>query len=102
MDELVEKAELVRPLFITLDLERDIVDYLSQYVAHFHPRLVGLTGTQEQIKQAAQLYRVFYAKVGCPHATEHLMDHSSFVYLMGCNGEFLSTFPHCTDPSRMA
>ncbi len=102
LDELGDRAVSVRPLFITIDPERDTVDYISQYVAHFHPRLVGLTGTAEQIEQVARLYRVFYAKVEDPQATEYLMDHSSFVYLMGRNGQFLTMFPHATDPSRMA
>ena len=102
MDELGEKAQFVRPLFITIDPERDTVDYISQYVSHFHPRLVGLTGTQDQIERAARIYRVFYAKVDDPQATEYLMDHSSFVYLMGRDGKLLTTFPHATDPSRMA
>jgi protein SCO1/2 len=102
LDELGDKAGSVRPLFITIDPERDTVEYISQYVAHFHPRLVGLTGTTEQIERAARLYRVFYAKVEDPQATEYLMDHSSFVYLMGRGGEFLTMFPHGIDPSRMA
>ena len=102
LDELGDKAVSVRPLFITIDPERDTVEYISQYVAHFHPRLVGLTGTSEQIKRAADVYRVFYAKVDDPQATEYLMDHSSFVYLMGRDGKFLTMFSHGTDPSRMA
>ena len=102
LDELGDKADSVRPLFITIDPERDTFEYISQYVAHFHPRLVGLTGTPEQIKRAADVYRVFYAKVDDPQATEYLMDHSSFVYLMGRDGKFLRLFKHGTDPSHMA
>ena len=102
LDKLGKKSNAVHPLFITIDPERDTAEFLSEYVAHFHPQLIGLTGTPEQIEQAANLYRVFYNKVDDPQATEYLMDHSSFVYLMGRDGEFLRMFKSGTNPSLMA
>ena len=77
LDELGEKAVSVRPLFITIDPERDTVEYISQYVGPFHPRMVGLTGTTEQIEKVAGLYRVFCAKfddpMTCPHERYHFL-----------------------------
>ena len=102
LDELGGKAKFVRPLFITVDPKRDTVETLAQYVIHFHPKLIGLTGTKAQIEQVSRLYRVFYAKVNDPQATEYLMDHSSFIYLMGRDGEFLTMFPPQTNPSSLA
>lgn len=103
LDLLGEKAEKVQPLFITVDPERDTVKVLADYVKAFHPRLVGLTGTADQIARAAKAYGVYYAKAepSDPDAP-YLMDHSSFVYLMGPDGRYLTVFPHGTTPEDMA
>ena len=104
MDALGPLAEKVTPVLVTVDPERDTVDVLKDYVAHFHPRVVGLTGTVEQIKQTAKAYRVYYAKVPSEsgNADDYLMDHSSVIYLMGPGGKFLSHFSHQTDGATMA
>src|SRR3546814_791008 len=86
LDKLVDRAKAVQPLFITVDPARDTVDFLADYVSNFHPRLVGLTGSAEDISAVANEYRVFYSKVGEPKATDYLVDHSTFVYLMGTVG----------------
>ena len=91
MDKLGPMAAQVVPILVSVDPERDTPEVLKDYVAHFHPSIVGLTGTQEQIKQAAKAYRVFYAKVVDEGGDKdaYLMDHSSVIYLMGPNGKFL-------------
>ena len=60
VDELGDLGDEVQPLFITVDPARDTVEYLADYVPSFHPRLIGLTGSDEQIHAAAKAYRVFY------------------------------------------
>jgi cytochrome oxidase Cu insertion factor (SCO1/SenC/PrrC family) len=75
---------------------------MADYVARFDPRLVGLTGTPEQIAAAARAYRVFYAKVQRPEMTEYLVDHSSFIYLVGPDGRVRSLFRPQTSPEAMA
>jgi protein SCO1/2 len=102
LDALGEKAKDVQPLFITVDPERDTPEFLADYVANFHPRLIGLTGTPDQIKAAAKAYKVYYAKAKKPGDADYLMDHTSFVYLMGPDGRFLSLFRGHTDPAAMA
>jgi len=95
LNDLGEQATRIKPVFITLDPERDSVEKLQQYVSSFHPRLVGLTGTPEQIKQAADAYKVYYTKVETPEsALEYLVDHSGFIYLMDPKGEYITHFPH--------
>lgn len=86
--DLLSPAEAARatPVFVTVDPERDTPEQLKGYVANFHPRMVGLTGTPEQVAAMAKLFRVFYAKVQRPEMSEYLMDHSSFVYLIGADG----------------
>ena len=71
-------------------------------MAQFHPAMVGLTGTNQEIADIAKRYRVFYRKVEDESLNEYMMDHSNFIYLIGPNGEFLSMFRGGTDPAVMA
>ncbi|MBV9522823.1 MAG: SCO family protein [Alphaproteobacteria bacterium] len=91
VDLLGEKGEAVQPIFITVDPERDTVEEMKNYAENFHPRLLALSGTAEQIAQAARSYRVFYQKAKQADG-EYLMDHSSIVYLMDRDGRYLAHF----------
>lgn len=96
----VEKK--ITPVFITVDPQRDTAEVLKSYVGNFHPRMVGLTGTEEQVRDAARKYRVYYAKADQGPNAAYLMDHSSILYLMGPDGAFLTHFSHTTPPEEMA
>jgi protein SCO1/2 len=104
LDLLGRQSDKVQPLFISVDPERDTVAHLKDYVALFHPSLVGLTGTAEQVRDTARAYRVYYAKApqkdGKPD--DYLMDHSSFIYLMGPDGGFVGVYPAGTTADRIA
>jgi len=102
LEELGAEAEKVQPLLITIDPERDTPEALAQYVGHFHPRLIGLTGTPERIAAAARAYRVYYAKVEDESLSDYTMDHSSIIYFMGPDGDFLGHFGPGTAPEKMA
>jgi protein SCO1/2 len=102
MDALGDQAERVTPVFVTVDPERDTPEVMADYVSRFHPRMMGLTGTPEQVAAAARAYRVFYAKVDRPEMTQYLMDHSSFIYLVGPDGRVRSLFRPNTDPEAIA
>ncbi|MDH3740233.1 MAG: SCO family protein [Hyphomicrobiales bacterium] len=100
LEELGTKAELIQPLFITIDPERDTVPVMASYVENFHPRLIGLTGTPEQIADVAKAYRVYYKKAG--DDADYLMDHSSILYLMDREGKFAKHFTYGTDAAALA
>lgn len=104
LDRLDPKvAAKIVPIFITIDPGRDTAAQLASYVGNFHPRLVGLTGTPEQVAAAARAYRVYYAKSkDNAGAADYLMDHSSVVFLMGPGGTYLTHFTHSTPPDKMA
>ena len=102
MDLLGKDGEQVVPIFITVDPERDTPAEIKTYVANFHPRMVGLTGSPEQIKAAARAWRVYYKKVDDPAATQYTMDHSSIVYLMDRQNRFLTHFSARNTPEDMA
>jgi len=81
-----DAAQDVQVLMVTVDPERDTPDALRQYVTAFDPRFVGLTGTPEQIRQAAASFKVFYAKVPREDG-DYSMDHSAAFFLLDRQGE---------------
>ena len=98
LDKMAEMLELVEttvpssssrnpdllPVFITCDPARDTPAVLKSYLAEFHPRLVGLTGTWEQVKAVCKLYRVYFSTpAGVKPGMDYLVDHSIYFYLMG-------------------
>ena len=95
-------AAKVQPVFITVDPERDTPERLADYVALFHPRLIGLTGTPAEVAQAARAYRVYYAKTASADPAEYLMDHSSFLYLVGPDGAVRALFRPGTTSEDLA
>jgi cytochrome oxidase Cu insertion factor (SCO1/SenC/PrrC family) len=103
LDELpAEIAAEIVPVFITVDPERDTVEALREYVPLFHPRLIGLTGSAEEVDEALRAYRVYARKAESSAAAAYLMDHSTFTYLMGPDGAYLTHFGHATTPEAMA
>lgn len=100
VEKLGEKGRKVTPVFISLDPERDSVDVMGRYLANFHPRFVGLTGTAEQIAGAAKAYRVYHAKTG--EDADYLVDHSAIVFFMGPDGKYLAHFRHSDSAEKMA
>ena len=123
---LGDKAEQVAPVFITVDPQRDTPEVMKAYLQHFDPRFVGLTGTQEQIRQAQAAYKAYAAKApqeaaaaaeghdghaghGTGHGTDHgtggadyTMDHSAYIYLMDRQGKYHSIFSYTTPEQELA
>jgi len=102
LDRLGPLATKIAPIFITIDPERDTPAALAEYVKLFDQRLIGLTGTQDQITAAARAFRVYHARANSKDATGYLMDHSSFVYLVGPDGTFRALFRQGMAPQEMA
>ncbi len=102
LDEIGADATKVRPVFVTVDPARDTPARLKDYVANFHPRLVGLTGSDDAIARAAKAYRVYYAKArDSGSAADYLMDHSSIIYLIGPDGRYVAHFSHGAPAERI-
>ena len=102
VDQLGPAGEMVQPIFITVDPERDTAEHLKDYMALFHPRFVGLTGDAAAIRQAARAYRVYYEKVEREDKSDYTLDHSVFIYLMDRDGRYLGFFPPGTSAERLA
>ena len=112
MDLLGAAGDKVRPIFITIDPARDTVAVMAYFVGHFHPRLLGLTGTREQIAAVTKRYRVRWRKffivedesggVEPVAEDEYLLDHTAAIYLIGPDGGGLSLFHHGTPAEDIA
>lgn len=106
LDQLGDDAAKVTPIFISVDPARDRPEVLRDYVANFHPRLVALTGSEEDIGKVARAYRVSYAKVTGEAAPSdpaaYLLEHSAIVYLMGPDGAFITHFGKDVSAADMA
>jgi protein SCO1/2 len=104
LDLLGERREKVVPILISVDPGRDTPEKLKAYVAAFDPRLIGLTGTEQQVKAAAHAYKVFFTRSPQPEGgpDAYLVDHSTFTYLMGPDGRFLRFYRHSQSPDEIA
>jgi cytochrome oxidase Cu insertion factor (SCO1/SenC/PrrC family) len=93
-------AEKIQPLFITVDPGRDTAAAMKAYAAAFDGRIVGLTGTPEQIAAVARAYRVYYRRVG--EGDDYLMDHSVVMYVMDPDGKYSTVLRHNSAPAEIA
>lgn len=100
LDQLGAAGEVVQPLFVTLDPERDTPAHLAEYLPLFHPRLVGLTGSNEAVRHVAEAYKVYYRKVETGPG-DYTVDHSAYIYLLDVQGRYLGFFPPNTPAERM-
>ncbi|WP_050630372.1 SCO family protein [Bradyrhizobium viridifuturi] len=100
LDKLGRDGDQVQPIFITVDPARDTAAHLAEYVSMFHPRLIGLTGSDDAIRKVADAYKVYYARVP-QDAGDYTVDHTAYIYLMDRDGNYLGFFPPGTSADRM-
>lgn len=103
LDMLGPLADRIAPLFVSVD-PADAPAAMAAHVANFHPRLIGLSGSEAEISAVARAYKVHRRKLTQAHHGhgEYTIDHGSLTYLMGPDGRFLTLLPHRTTPERMA
>ena len=103
LEKLGRNADDLQPLFITVDPLRDTPAVMGEYIQSFDPRIVGLTGTPQQIAAVAEEYGVYYAphKTG-PGADDYVMDHGTYLYLMDPEGKFARGFDADAAGDRIA
>ena len=101
-DEHPELARKVQPLFISIDPERDTPPVLTEFTDAFHPRLLGLSGTDEQTAQVTKDFAAYYKRLEGTPDGGYLMDHSRQAYLMGSQGEPLALLPVDRSPEAVA
>jgi cytochrome oxidase Cu insertion factor (SCO1/SenC/PrrC family) len=102
LGKLGDKADKVVPIFVSVDPERDTPEKLATYVKNFDDRIVGLTGTPEEIAAVARAYRVFFEKTPNEKApADYGMNHTSIIYLMGPDGTYVAHFTPMTSVDQM-
>ncbi|CAK0769386.1 protein SCO1 [uncultured Gammaproteobacteria bacterium] len=99
LNRLGDDAQRIQPLFISVDPERDLPETLRDFVTLFHPKIIGLTGTKEQVAAAAKAFRAYYRKSG--EGEGYSVDHSAFTYLTDDHGRVLTLFGPRTTVEKM-
>ena len=93
LKQIGAKAEDIQLIMISLDPQRDTPEKLEQYVAHFNPTFIGITGTQEQVDTVTSLYGIFYEKKEGSEATSYLIDHTATLMVIDREGYLKLVFP---------
>lgn len=83
----------VQPMFISVDPQRDTPEIVGEFAANFHPRLIALTGTPAQVKQAAAAFKVYYEAADKAADGSYMVNHSNVTYLFGKSGEPIAILP---------
>jgi protein SCO1/2 len=101
IDVLAERGMSVTPVFISIDPARDTPEIVGEFADNMHPKMIGLTGSPEQVKAASMAYRTYYKA----HEAEdefYLVDHSTFSYLVIPGEGFVDFFRRDVTPDQMA
>jgi protein SCO1 len=101
IDILQEMGIEATPVFVTVDPARDTREVMAEYTANVHPAMIGLTGTDEQIKEAAAAYKVLYQRRELD-GDDYLMDHTVFTYLMMPESGFADFYQRSATPEEIA
>jgi protein SCO1 len=97
-----DAAAKIQPLFFTVDPARDTPSILTEYTNAFHPRLIGLTGTETQLEATKKAFAVFASKGEDKGNGAYLVDHSRVAYLFGPKGEPIAILSHDGTPDQIA
>jgi protein SCO1 len=101
IDILEERGIQATPVFITIDPERDKSPVMAEYTANIHPSMIGLTGTEDQVKATADAFRVIYQRREV-EGSDYLMDHTVFTYLVLPETGFADFYTRDASPEQIA
>jgi protein SCO1/2 len=99
LSKLGPDADKIQPVFVSIDPARDTPQVLKDYLASFDPRIIGLTGTPEEVAETAKEFRVYYAKQG--EGEFYLMDHSTAIIVMNPDYEYAGVLAGNMQPDEM-
>jgi protein SCO1/2 len=93
--------QFITPIFISVDPDRDTPKRMTEYLGHFHKSIVGLTGTEAALQEAADAYRVYFSKSIDKNSNAVMYDHSAVIYLMDDKGQYVTHFSNAHKISEM-
>ena len=102
VDILEERGDMVKPVFISVDPARDTPEVLAEFTDYLHPRMLGLTGSPEQVRAASQAYRTYYQAQRSGKDEFYLVDHSTMTYLTLPGHGFVEFFRRDASAEQMA
>ena len=97
-----DRAARVQPIFISVDPTRDTPPVLRQFVSSFHPRFIGLTGSEAEIARVARAYGIFYERAAPDPGGGYNINHSRMAVLYGPEGQPIALIPHDQGPGGVA
>ncbi|CAO5679203.1 MAG: hypothetical protein HEEMFOPI_01241 [Holosporales bacterium] len=101
LNDLQKDRGSVATYFITIDPKRDTAEKLKEYSTNFHPDIMMLTGSEEEIKKVMKLYKVISQKVEDDKMNDYLIDHSTFIYILNEDGAVVDVLPHTTKAEKI-
>ncbi|MCX6030583.1 MAG: SCO family protein [Chloroflexi bacterium] len=102
LNKLGQRADGVQVVMVTVDPARDTPEHLADYVSHFDPTFVGLSGTADQIAVAAAGFGIYYQKHEGTAATGYLVDHTATISVLDKEGHVRLVWPFGTPSEDMA
>ncbi|MEV8465175.1 SCO family protein [Fluviibacterium sp. DFM31] len=102
VDILDERGIAVTPIFISIDPERDTPEVVGEFAFNLHDRMIGLTGSPEQVKAASQAYKTYYKAHSDKDDPYYLVDHTTMTYLVFPEHGFVDFFRRDVSPQQMA
>lgn len=102
VDILEERGLTATPIFISIDPKRDTPEVVGAFAENLHDRMIGLTGTEEQVRAASRAYKTYYNSHDDGSDPYYLVDHSTFTYLVLPEHGFVEFFRRETSPQQMA
>jgi len=98
--DMGEEGERIQLLLITVDPARDTPQRLRDYLSNFHPSFLGLSGTEEEIREVANEFGAFFARTG--EGENYTVDHTARTFIIDSSGQIPLTFPVTATPQEMA
>ena len=99
---LEDRGKMVKPVFISIDPRRDTPEVMADFTENLHPRMLGLTGSEDQIKAVSKAYRTYYKRHDGDDKEHYLVDHSTFSYLAFPDHGVVEFFRRDLTPQDMA